>query len=120
MDKIIILSEWSGNSWGGADIISIVLGIAMTFWFAMYFLLLLCEKESLGELFIISFICAILLWFSLNDCIQHRGETFQKIVAPAEITQEQLLEKYDTVETSQSDNTPIDYNCWKVSFKPVD
>lgn len=120
MDKIIILSEWNGNSWGGADVVSVVLGAIMLFFFIMYFIILLTDQDSWDVLLIVAFACAIFLWFPLNDCVQHRGETFQKIVAPAEITQEQLLEKYDTVESSQSNSTPVDYNCWVISFKQVD
>ena len=120
MNKIIILSEWNGNSWGGADVISVVLGVIMIFCFVMYLLCWLLDGESWGGLLIVSIVCAILLWFPLNDCVQHRGETFQQIVAPSEVTQEQLLERYDTVEISRSNNTPVDYNCWQVSFKQVD
>lgn len=120
MNKIIILSEWSGNSWGESDVVSVGLGAIMLFFFIMYFIILLTDQDSWGVLLIMAFACAILLWFPLNDCVQHRGETFQKIVAPAEITQEQLLEKYDTVESSQSNSTPVDYNCWVISFKQVD
>lgn len=120
MKNIIVLAEWHGNSWGDADVISVVLGVIMIFCFVMYLLCWLLDKESWGGLLILFIACAILLWFPLNDCVQHRGETFQKIVAPSEITQEQLLEKYDTVEISRSNSTPIDYNYWEVSFKQVD
>jgi len=119
MEYIIVLSEWSGNSWGGADVIAIALACAMAFCLTMYFVLLFVDKDSWGGLLILSIILAFLLWFPLNNCIQHRGETFQKIVAPAKVTQEQLLEKYDTVESSQSNSTPNDYNCWVVGFKQV-
>ena len=120
MDKIIILAVWSGNSWGGSDVASVVLGALIIFFLAMYFIILLTDQDSWGVLLIMVLACAILLWFPLNDCVQHRGETFQRIVAPAEVTQEQLLEKYDTVESSQSHSTPVDYNCWVISFKQVD
>lgn len=120
MNKIIILSEWNGNSWGGADVISVVLGVIMIFCLVMYFLFWLIDKDSCGALLIVSIACAILLWFPLNDCVQHREETFQQIVAPSEVTQEQLLERYDTVEISRSNSTPVNYNCWQVSFKQVD
>lgn len=120
MNKIIILSEWNGNSWGGADVVSVVLGVIMIFYLVMYLLFWLINKDSWGGLLIVSIACAILLWFPLNNCVQHRGETFQQIVAPSEITQEQLLERYDTVEISRSNSTPVDYNCWQVSFKQVD
>lgn len=120
MNKIIILSEWNGNSWGGADVVSVVLGVIMIFCFVMYLLCCLIDKDSCGVLLIVSIACAILLWFPLNDCVQHRGEAFQQIAAPSEVTQEQLLERYDTVEISRSNSTPVDYNCWQVSFKQVD
>lgn len=120
MDKIIILSEWNGNSWGGADVISVVLGVIMIFCFVMYLLFWLIDKDSCGVLLIFSIASAILLWFPLNNCVQHRGETFQQIVAPSEVIQEQLLERYDTVEISRSNSTPVDYNCWQISFKQVD
>ena len=120
MDKIIILSEWNGNSWGGADVVSVVLGVIMIFFLVMYLLFWLIDEDSCGVLLIVSIACAILLWFPLNDCVQHRGETFQQIVAPSEVTQEQLLERYDTVEISRSNSTPVNYNCWQVSFKQVD
>ena len=120
MNKIIILSEWNGNSWGGADVISVALGVIMIFCLVMYLLFWLIDGESCGVLLIFSIASAILLWFPLNNCVQHRGETFQQIVAPSEVTQEQLLERYDTVEISRSNSTPVDYNCWQVSFKQVD
>ena len=117
MEYIIVLSEWSGNSWGGANIIAIVLACAMTFCLTMYFVLLFMDKESWGGLLVLSIVLAFLLWFPLNDCIQHRGETFQKICAPTEVTEQQLLERYDTVKVSNSDYTPDGYNCWVVNFK---
>lgn len=76
MDKIIILSEWNGSSWDGANVISVVLGVIMIFCLVMYLLFWLIDKDSWGGLLIVSIACAILLWFPLNDCIQHQGKTF--------------------------------------------
>ena len=123
MENIIILTEWHGNSWcgGGAFIIAILLGIALAFVFSCYIVFLLTDEESYTLLLIISVVLAFLLWFPLNDCIQHRGETFQKIAAPPQITQQQLEEKYDTVDLiTETTNCPEGMVCWQVSFKQVD
>ena len=123
MENIIVLTEWYGNSWcgGGAFIIAILLGIALAFVFSCYIVLLLTDEESYTLLLIISIVLAFLLWFPLNDCIQHKGETFQKIATPPQITQQQLEEKYDTVDlTTETTYCPEGMICWQVSFKQVD
>ena len=123
MENIIVLTEWHGNSWcgGGALIIAILLGIALVFVFGCYIVFLLTDKESYTLLLIISVVLAFLLWFPLNDCVQHRGETFQRIAAPPQITQQQLEEKYDTVDLiTETTNCPEGMICWQVSFKQVD
>ena len=123
MENIIVLTEWHGNSWcgGGALIIAILLGIALAFVFSCYIVFLLTDKESYTLLLITSVALAFLLWFPLNDCIQHRGETFQKIATPSQITQQQLEEKYDTVDLiTETTNCPEGMVCWQVSFKQVD
>ena len=123
MENIIVLTEWHGNSWcgGGAFIIAILLGIALAFVFGCYIVFLLTDEESYALLLILSVVLAFLLWFPLNDCIQYRGETFQKIATPSQITQQQLEEKYDTVDLiTETTNCPEDMACWQVSFKQVD
>lgn len=120
MNKIIILSEWHNNSLGGVDVLAIMFACVLAFLLVLYLLFYLNKKENWYGLLIFSALCAILLWLCLNDCVQHRGETFQKICAPTEVTEQQLLEKYDTVKVSCSDYTPDDYNCWIISFKQVD
>ena len=123
MENIIVLTEWHGNSWcgGGAFIIAILLGIALAFVFGCYIVFLLTDEESYTFLLILSVILAFLLWFPLNDCIQHQGETFQKIATPPQITQQQLEEKYDTVDLiTETTNYPEGMICWQVSFKQVD
>ena len=123
MENIIVLTEWHGNSWcgGGAFIIAILLGIALAFVFGCYIVFLLTDKESYTLLLIVSVVLAFLLWFPLNDCIQHRGEIFQKIAAPPQITKQQLEEKYDTVDLiTETTNCPEGMICWQVSFKQVD
>ena len=121
MENIIILTEWYGNSYGGANIMAIPLGIALAFVFSFYIVLLLIDEESYTLLLILSAVLAFLLWFPLNDCIQHRGETFQKIATPPQITQQQLEEKYDTVDLiTETTNCPEGMICWQVSFKQVD
>ena len=123
MENIIVLTEWHGNSWsgGGAFIIAILLGIALAFVFSCYIVFLFTDEESYTLLLIVSAALAFLLWFPLNDCIQHRGETFQKIAAPPQITQQQLEEKYDTVDLiTKTTNCPEGMVCWQVSFKQVD
>ena len=123
MENIIVLTEWHGNSWsgGGAFIIAILLGIALAFVFSCYIVFLFTDEESYTLLLIVSAALAFLLWFPLNDCIQHRGETFQKIAAPPQITQQQLEEKYDTVDLiTETTNCPEGMVCWQVSFKQVD
>ena len=123
MENIIILTEWHGNSWvgGGAFILIILLGIALAFVFSCYIVFLFTDEESYTLLLIVSVALAFLLWFPLNDCIQHRGETFQKIATPPQITQQQLEEKYDTVDLiTETTNCPEGMICWQVSFKQVD
>ena len=123
MENIIVLTEWHGNSWngGGAFFIAILLGIALAFVFSCYIVFLLTDEESYTFLLILSIVLAFLLWFPLNDCIQHRGETFQKIAAPPQITQQQLEKKYDTVDLiTETTNCPEGMVCWQVSFKQVD
>ena len=123
MENIIVLTEWHGNSWGGggAFIIAILLGIALAFVFSCYIVFLLTDEKSYTFLLILSVVLAFLLWFPLNDCIQHRGETFQKIAAPPQITQQQLEEKYETVYLiTETTNCPEGMICWQVSFKQVD
>ena len=123
MENIIILTEWHGNSWvgGGAFLLIILLGIALAFVFSCYIVFLLTDEESYTLLLIVSVALAFLLWFPLNDCIQHRGETFQKIATPPQITQQQLEKKYDTVDLiTETTNCPEGMVCWQVSFKQVD
>ena len=123
MENIIVLTEWHGNSWGGggALIIAILLGIALAFVFSCYIVFLLTDEESYTLLLIVSVVLAFLLWFPLNDCIQYRGETFQKIATPPQITQQQLEEKYDMVDLiTETTNCPEGMICWQVSFKQVD
>ena len=123
MENIIILTEWHGNSWGGggAFIIAILLGIALAFVFSCYMVFLLTDEESYTFLLILSVVLEFLLWFSLNECILHKGETFQKIAASPQITQQQLEEKYDTVDRiTETTNCPEGMICWQVSFKQVD
>lgn len=121
MENIIILAEWQGNSRGDAFLIVILLGIALAFVFSCYIVFLLTDEESYTLLLILSVALAFLLWAPLNDCIQHRGETFQKIAAPPQITQQQLEEKYNTVDLiTETTNCPEGMICWQVSFKQVD
>lgn len=123
MENIIVLTEWHGNSWGwgGAFLVVILLCIALTFIFGCYMVFLLIDKESYTFLLILSVVLAFLLWFPLNDCIKHRGKTFQKIATPSQITQQQLEEKYDTVDLiTKTTNCPEGMVCWQVSFKQVD
>ena len=121
MENIIVLAEWYGNSCDGANIMAILLGIALVFVFSCYIIFLLTDEESYTFLLILSVVLAFLLWFPLNDCIQHRGETFQKIAAPPQITSQQLEEKYDTVDLiTKTTNCPEGMVCWQVSFKQVD
>lgn len=123
MENIIVLTEWHGNSWdgGGAFLIVILLGIALAFVFSCYIVFLFTDEESYTFLLILSAVFAFLLWFPLNNCIQHQGETFQKIATPPQITQQQLEEKYDTVDLiTKTTNCPEGMVCWQVSFKQVD
>ena len=121
MENIIVLTEWHGNSYNGANIMAILLGIALVFVFSCYIVFLLTDKESYTFLLIVSAVLAFLLWAHLNDYIQHRGETFQKIATPPQITQQQLEEKYDTVDLiTETTNCPEGMVCWQVSFKQVD
>lgn len=121
MENIIILAEWYGNSWGGANVMAILFSIALAFTFGCYIVFLLTDKESYTLLLILSAVLAFLLWLPLNDCIQYRGETFQKIATPPQITQQQLEEKYDTVDLIiETTNCPEGMVCWQVSFKQVD
>lgn len=122
MENIVILAEWHGNSWGGSSTIAILLGgAALAFTFGCYIVFLITDKESYTLLLILSVILAFLFWFPLNDCVQHRGETFQKIATPPQITQQQLEKKYDTVDLiTKTTNCPEGMVCWQVSFKQVD
>lgn len=100
---------------------AILLGIALAFVFSRYVVFLLTDKESYTFLLVLSAVLAFLLWFPLNNCVQHRGETFQRIAAPPQITQQQLEEKYDTVDLiTKTEKCPEDMVSWQVSFKQVD
>lgn len=69
---------------------------------------------TLGIVFML--ICTI----ALTDCLTNKGIQFQKIQTPNSVSQQELLEYYDTAETCEYDS-PIDgYTYWKVSFKQVD
>lgn len=121
MENIVILAEWHGNSWGGSNIMAILLGAALAFTFGCYIVFLLTDKESYTLPLVLSAVLAFLLWFPLNDCVQHRGETFQRIATPPQITQQQLEEEYDTVDLiTKTTNCPEGMVCWQVSFKQVD
>lgn len=121
MENIVILAEWYGNSWGGSNIMTILFGALLVFTFGCYVVFLLTDEESLTLLLILSTVFAFLLWFPLNDCVQHQGETFQKIATPPQITEQQLEEKYDTVDLiTKTTNCPEGMVCWQVSFKQVD
>ncbi len=120
MENIVILAEWYGNSWGGSNIVAILFGAALVFTFSCYMAFLLTDEESYTLLLILSAVFAFLLWLPLNDCVQHRGETFQSIATSPQITQQQLEEKYDTVELiTKTTNCPEGMVCWQVSFKQV-
>lgn len=121
MENIIVLAEWYGNSYGGANIMVILLGAALAFTVGCYIVILITDKESYTFLLVVSAVLAFLLWFPLNDCVQHRGETFQRIATPPQIAQQQLEEKYDTVDLiTKTENCPEGMICWQVSFKQVD
>lgn len=121
MENIIVLTEWYGNSYGGANIMAILLGTALVFTFSCYIAFLFTDNESYTFLLIISAVLAFLFWLPLNDCVQHRGETFQRIATPPQITEQQLEEKYDTVDLIiKTENCPEGMVCWQVSFKQVD
>lgn len=121
MENIIVLTEWYGSSCGGANVVAILLGIALAFTFSSYIVFLLIDEESYGLLLGLSIILATLLWLPLNDCVQHQGETFQKIATPPQITQQQLEKKYDAVDLiTKTTNCPEGMVCWQVSFKQVD
>ena len=121
MENIVILAEWYGNSWDGSNIITILLGTILVFTFSCYIAFLFTDEESYTLFLILSAVLAFLLWFPLNDCIQHRGETFQRIATSPQITQQQLEEKYDTVDLiTETTNCPEGMICWQVSFKQVD
>lgn len=121
MENIIVLTEWSGNSFGDANIMVIVLAILLGCTFGGYMLCLLIDKDSFTFLLVLSVILMLLIWHPLNNCIQHRGETFQRIAAPPQVTQQELEEKYDTANLITKTKTcPEGMVCWKVSFKQVD
>ena len=121
MENIIVLTEWYGNSCSGVNIVAIFFGITLAFTFGCYIVFLLTDEESYTLLLILSAVLAFLFWVPLNDCVQHRGETFQEIATSPRITQQQLEEKYDTVELIiKTTNCPEGMVCWKVSFKQVD
>ena len=46
MENIIVLAEWHGNSCDGANIMAILLGIALAFVFSCYMVFLLTDEES--------------------------------------------------------------------------
>lgn len=121
MENIIVLTEWYGNSWGGSNIMTILLGAALVFAFSCYIVFLFTDEESHTFLLILSAVLAFLLWFPLNNCIQHQGETFQRIATSPQITQQQLEERYDTVDLiTKTEKCPEGMICWQVSFKQVD
>lgn len=46
MENIIVLTEWYGNSYGGANIMAILLGAALVFTFSCYIAFLFTDNES--------------------------------------------------------------------------
>lgn len=121
MENIVVLAEWHGSSLGGSNIMTILLGTALVFTFSCYIAFLFTDEESYTLLLILSAVLAFLLWFPLNDCVQHRGETFQRIATPPQITQQQLEEKYDIVDLiTKTTDCPEGMVCWEISFKQVD
>ena len=72
MENIIVLAEWYGNSSGGSNLMTILLGIALAFVFGCYIVFLLTDKESYTLLLILRVLLSFLLWFPLNDCGLHR------------------------------------------------
>lgn len=63
MENIVILAEWHGNSWGGSNIMTILLGAVLVFIFSCYIASLFTDEESYTLLLILS---AILAFFSFN------------------------------------------------------
>lgn len=121
MENVIILAEWHNSSVNGGSFLVILFGVLLGLVFGFYMRCLLKDKESFTLFLILSVIFAFLLWPLLSDCIQHRGETFQRIAAPPQVTKQQLEEKYDTVDLSiETANCPEGMVCWQVSFKQVD
>lgn len=121
MENIIVLAEWHGSSFSDTGFLIVILSILLLLTFGSYILTLLIDKDSLICLLIFSGLLAILLWFPLNNCIRHRGETFQEVATLPQITQQQLEEKYDTADLiTKTTNCPEGMICWKVSFKQVD
>ena len=121
MEDIIVLTEWCNSSLNGGGFLVVLLSLLLGLTFGFYILYLLKDKESFTIFLILSIIFAVTLWPLLNDCIQHRGETFQRIAAPPRVTQQQLEEKYDTVDLSiKTTDCPEGMVCWEVGFKQVD
>lgn len=120
MENITVLSEWSGNSMDGSNVVLIVFGILLAICAIGSGIYLVYESDTPGIGILLGIVFMLICTIALTDCLTNKGIQFQKIQTPNSVSQQELLEYYDTAETCEYDS-PIDgYTYWKVSFKQVD
>lgn len=120
MKNIIVLSEWSGNAMGGSDVVFTVFAILLAICAIGSGIYLVYESDTSGVGIILGIAFAIICTIALADCLENKGIQFQKIQTPNSVSQQELLEYYDTAETCTYDDRVEGFTYWKVSFKQVD
>lgn len=120
MENITILSEWSGNSMGGSNVVFIIFAVILGVCAIGSGIYLVYESETPGVGIILGIAFTLICTLALADCLENKGIQFQKIQTPNSVSQQELLEYYDTAETCAYDNPVDEYTYWKVSFKQVD
>lgn len=120
MENITVLSEWSGNVMGGSNIVLIVFGILLAVCAIGSGIYLVYESDTPGIGILLGVMFMLICTIALIDCLENKGIQFQKIQTPNTISQQELLEYYDTAEICEYDNPVDGYTYWKVSFKQVD
>lgn len=120
MENITVLSEWSGNAMGGSNVVLVVFGILLAICAIGSGIYLVYESDTPGIGILLGVVFILICTIALTDCLKNKDIQFQKIQTPNSISQQELLEYYDTAETCEYGSSVDGYTYWKVSFKQVD